>query len=117
MKDTAKKLQGWEGIIVGFTCGSFDILRTGHALMLKECKKHCNYLIVGLQSDPSIDRPGKNKPIQEFEEHVPGANEETWAHADGHHHDADVDVHTTLEEFPEAGTEFVWENAGIMNST
>jgi len=55
-------------IKVGFTCGSFDLLHTGHVLMLEECKKHCNYLIVGLQSDPSLDRPSKNKPIQEFEE-------------------------------------------------
>ncbi len=36
--------------------------------MLKECKSHCDYLIVGLQRDPSIDRPEKNKPIQSYEE-------------------------------------------------
>ena len=53
---------------VGFTCGSFDLLHTGHTLMLKECKNYCDYLIVGLQRDPSIDRPEKNKPIQEYEE-------------------------------------------------
>lgn len=54
---------------VGFTCSSFDLLHPGHILMLKDCKKHCGYLIVGLQVDPSIDRPAtKNKPIQTLEE-------------------------------------------------
>ena len=52
----------------GFTCGSFDLLHAGHSLMLKECKDHCNYLIVGLQRDPSIDRSDKNKPVQDYEE-------------------------------------------------
>ena len=53
---------------VGFTCGAFDLLHAGHALMLKECKDHCDYLIVGLQRDPSIDRASKNKPVQSYEE-------------------------------------------------
>ena len=53
---------------VGFTCGAFDLLHTGHALMLKECKDHCDYLIVGLQRDPNVDRPEKNKPVQSYEE-------------------------------------------------
>lgn len=55
-------------MIKGFTCGAFDILHAGHALMLKECKEHCDYLIVGLQRDPNIDRPEKNKPIQTYSE-------------------------------------------------
>ena len=49
---------------VGFTCGAFDLLHPGHLAMLAECKKQCDYLIVGLHSDPTIDRPEKNKPIQ-----------------------------------------------------
>ena len=53
---------------IGFTCGAFDLLHAGHALMLKECKDYCDYLIVGLQKDPSIDRPEKNKPVQSYEE-------------------------------------------------
>ena len=53
---------------IGFTCGAFDLLHAGHALMFEECKKYCNYLIVGLQRDPSVDRPNKNKPIQSYEE-------------------------------------------------
>lgn len=53
---------------IGFTCSSFDLLHAGHVLMLEEAKSVCDYLIVGLQSDPTIDRPHKNKPIQSFEE-------------------------------------------------
>lgn len=54
---------------VGFTCGAFDLLHAGHAMMLKECKDQCDYLVVGLQRDPSVDRPStKNAPIQEYQE-------------------------------------------------
>ena len=49
----------------GFTCSTFDLFHAGHLLMLEEAKKHCDYLIVGLQTDPTIDRPTeKNKPVQ-----------------------------------------------------
>ncbi len=54
--------------IVGITFGSFDLCHYGHILMFKECKEHCDYLIVGVQSDPSLDRSEKNKPIQSHEE-------------------------------------------------
>ena len=54
---------------VGFTCSCFDLLHAGHVLMLEDSKKQCDYLIVGLQSDPTIDRPEiKNKPIQSLQE-------------------------------------------------
>jgi glycerol-3-phosphate cytidylyltransferase len=54
---------------VGFTCSTFDLLHAGHILMLAECKTICDYLIVGVQSDPSIDRPEtKNKPVQSIVE-------------------------------------------------
>ena len=49
---------------IGFTCSCFDLFHAGHIMMLKECKDNCDYLIVGLQTDPTIDRPEKNKPIQ-----------------------------------------------------
>jgi len=50
---------------VGFTCSTFDLLHAGHILMLAEAKQVCDYLIVGLQTDPTIDRPEiKNKPVQ-----------------------------------------------------
>lgn len=52
----------------GITFGAFDLLHAGHVLMLKEAKTVCDYLIVGLQTDPTIDRPEKNKPIQTLEE-------------------------------------------------
>ena len=58
------------GLRIGFTCGAFDLLHTGHALMLQEAREQCDYLIVGVQSDPSVDRPEKNKPIQEYEERI-----------------------------------------------
>ena len=54
-------------MIRGFTCGTFDLLHAGHVLMLKEIKEQCDYLIVGIQTDPSF-RPGKNTPIQSIEE-------------------------------------------------
>ncbi|MBP9668775.1 MAG: adenylyltransferase/cytidyltransferase family protein [Candidatus Pacebacteria bacterium] len=53
---------------VGFTCGAFDLCHAGHVLMFEECKQVCEYLIVGLQSDPSLDRSTKNKPIMSLEE-------------------------------------------------
>ena len=53
---------------IGFTCSTFDLLHAGHILMLAECKQLCDYLIVGLQSDPSIDRASKNKPVQSIVE-------------------------------------------------
>jgi len=54
---------------VGFTCSTFDLLHAGHILMLAECKQICDYLIVGVQSDPTIDRPEtKNKPVQSIVE-------------------------------------------------
>jgi glycerol-3-phosphate cytidylyltransferase len=49
---------------IGFTCGSFDLLHAGHVLMLAEALKNCDCLIVGLHTDPTINRPEKNKPIQ-----------------------------------------------------
>lgn len=58
-----------EGIkIVGFVASCFDLLHAGHCLYLEEAKSVCDHLIAGLQEDPSIDRPNKNKPIQSLEE-------------------------------------------------
>ena len=49
---------------VGFTCSTFDLLHAGHIIMLREAKEQCDYLICGLQVDPSIDREEKNSPVQ-----------------------------------------------------
>jgi glycerol-3-phosphate cytidylyltransferase len=56
----------------GFTCSTFDLFHAGHIMMLKEARAQCDYLIVGLQTDPTIDRPDtKNKPVQSiFERYV-----------------------------------------------
>ena len=55
-------------MIKGFTCSCFDLLHAGHITMLKEAKEHCDYLIVFLQTDPTIDRPNKNACIQSLHE-------------------------------------------------
>jgi glycerol-3-phosphate cytidylyltransferase len=51
--------------VIGFTCSTFDLFHPGHVAMLQEAKEQCDYLLVGLLSDPTIDRPDtKNKPVQ-----------------------------------------------------
>ena len=57
------------GLKIGITFSTFDLLHAGHIAMLAEVKNHCDYLICGLQTDPTIDRPDtKNKPIQSIVE-------------------------------------------------
>ena len=51
-------------MIVGFTASTFDLLHAGHVQMLREAKDQCDYLICGLQIDPTVDRKEKNFPIQ-----------------------------------------------------
>ena len=54
---------------IGFNCSTLDLFHAGHVTMLKTEKQHCDYLIVALQSDPTIDRPDtKNKPVQSLYE-------------------------------------------------
>ena len=53
---------------IGFTCSSFDLLHAGHILMLEDARKQCDFLIVGLQTDPTIDRPSKMKPLLSVED-------------------------------------------------
>jgi len=58
-----------EGKKIGITFSTFDLLHAGHIAMLSEAKNHCDYLICGLQTDPTIDRPDtKNKPVQSIVE-------------------------------------------------
>jgi glycerol-3-phosphate cytidylyltransferase len=49
---------------IGITFSAFDLLHAGHIKMLEEAKRQCDYLIVALQTDPTLDRPGKNSPSQ-----------------------------------------------------
>ena len=49
---------------IGFTCSTFDLLHAGHIQMLRDAKEQCDYLICGLQVDPSLDRKDKNSPVQ-----------------------------------------------------
>ena len=53
---------------IGCTFSCWDLLHAGHNLFLKDCKENCDILCVGLQTDPTLDRPEKNKPIQSLEE-------------------------------------------------
>ena len=50
--------------MIGFVSGSFDLLHAGHINLLKQAKQKCDYLVVGLHVDPSIERENKNKPIE-----------------------------------------------------
>ena len=52
----------------GITFGAFDLFHAGHILMLEEAKSVCDYLIVCIQSDPSLDRQEKNSPVQSIVE-------------------------------------------------
>lgn len=56
------------GLKVGFTASTFDLFHAGHVVMLQEAKRNCDYLIAAIQTDPTIDRPSKNKPIQSIVE-------------------------------------------------
>ena len=49
---------------IGITCSTFDLFHAGHVVMLEEAKRQCDYLIAAIQSDPTIDRQTKNKPVQ-----------------------------------------------------
>ena len=58
-----------QGLKIGITFSTFDLLHAGHVAMLAEAKNHCDYLIAALQTDPTIDRPDtKNKPVQSIVE-------------------------------------------------
>jgi len=58
-----------EGKKVGITFSTFDLFHAGHVAMLVEAKNHCDYLIAGLQTDPTLDRPDtKNRPVQSIVE-------------------------------------------------
>lgn len=52
------------GLRIGITFSTFDLLHAGHIMMLAEAKRQCDYLICGLQMDPTLDRPDKNAPTQ-----------------------------------------------------
>ena len=58
-----------QGRRIGITFSTFDLLHAGHIAMLAEARNHCDYLIAGLQTDPTIDRPdSKNPPVQSIVE-------------------------------------------------
>jgi glycerol-3-phosphate cytidylyltransferase len=65
IKDIKHKYRGKK---IGFCCSAFDILHAGHVLMLNDARKQADVLVVGLHTNPNLDRDSKNKPIQEYEE-------------------------------------------------
>lgn len=67
---------------IGITFGSFDLFHAGHTTMLQQCRQQCDQLIVGLQSDPTIDRPNsKNKPVQSLFERYAQLDACRWVDA------------------------------------
>jgi len=63
---------------IGFTCSAFDLLHAGHQIMLEEARSACDYLIVALQYDPSLDRATKNKPVQSVVERYLQLRSSRW---------------------------------------
>lgn len=55
-------------MLIGITAGSFDIIHPGYIYMFRKAKEYCDYLVVALQTDPTIERPNKCKPILSYEE-------------------------------------------------
>ena len=91
--------------MIGFTAGTFDLLHAGHVLMLEEAAAQCEYLIVGLQSDPTIDRPWKNKPVQSVGERYIQLNAVRYV---------DQVVEYTTEDDLRALLERVWPDIRIV---
>jgi glycerol-3-phosphate cytidylyltransferase len=63
---------------IGFTASAWDLCHAGHIMALEEAKQQCDYLIVGLHIDPTIDRPNKNKPVQTIVERYAQLSAVKW---------------------------------------
>ncbi len=69
MIEYVKDLTEADNLKIGFTCSTFDLFHPGHVIMLDDSHDQCDILVIGLQTDPSLDRPdSKNIPIQNFDE-------------------------------------------------
>ena len=68
IKDLNEFRSKFKNKTIGTTFSCWDLLHCGHSLFLEDSKKKCDILIVGLQTDPTLDRPEKNKPIQSLDE-------------------------------------------------
>ena len=75
---------------VGITASCFDLFHAGHVLMLQEAKEQCDRLVVALQTDPTIDRPEKNKPVQSIFER--------WVQVEGCKYVDQIIPYTTEED-------------------
>ena len=81
---------------VGFTASAFDLLHAGHIQMLREAKEQCDYLLVGLQMDPSVDREEKNAPVQNIVERY--TQPVSYTHLRAHETKANIVCRLLLEK-------------------
>ena len=72
-------------------------MHAGHAMMLKEARAQCDHLIVAVQSDPSLDRPEKNRPIQSYEERTTMVKAIRWVD-EVRFYDTESDLYELLKE-------------------
>jgi glycerol-3-phosphate cytidylyltransferase len=82
---------------IGFTCGAFDLLHAGHTLMLQEARQQCDHLIVAVQTDPTIDRPKKNRPVQSYEERLTMVRAIRWVD-EVCQYDTEEELYSILQE-------------------
>ena len=94
------------GSKIGFTASTFDLFHSGHVVMLEEAKRVCDYLIVGIQVDPTIDRPGtKNRPVQSIIERQIQVG--ACKHVD------EIIVYTTEKELEDMMPDFLYSNQPV----
>jgi len=86
---------------VGITASCFDLFHPGHVLMLKEAKEKCDRLVVALQTDPTVGRPNKNKPVQSVFER--------WVQLDGCKYVDQIIPYETEEDFYNILVQYNWD--------
>jgi glycerol-3-phosphate cytidylyltransferase len=86
---------------VGITASCFDLFHAGHVLMLQEAKEQCDRLVVALQTDPTIDRPEKNKPVQSVFER--------WVQLEGCKYVDTIIPYTTEEDLLDILKSYDWD--------
>lgn len=83
----------------GFVCGAFDLFHAGQNILLRECKAQCDHLIVGLHTNPQLDRPSKNRPVQSVYERYVQLNNCKWVD-DIIPYDTEEDLYNLLATVP-----------------
>lgn len=88
-------------MIKGITASCFDLFHAGHVIMLQEAKTQCDWLVVALQTDPTIDRPTKNKPVQSVFER--------WAQVNACKFVDEIIPYATEEELKDILVSYPWD--------